>query len=104
MLIVFLVTNWHPALVIALAVGIAGLVSKYLAVKIEYLWMKLAWILSFIIPNILLSIVFYLILTPIAFLSRIFSMNNDLSLKDTSPSLFKDHNKTFSKDSFKNPW
>ena len=104
MLAIFIATQWQPALIISMVIGIAGIFSQYLAFKIDYLWMKLTWILSLIVPNILLSLVFYLILTPIALLSRVFSKKNELSLKNTSPSLFKEYNKTFTKESFKNPW
>jgi len=104
MTIVYLTTQWKPALFIAMGVGLAGIISTYLAIKIDFLWMKLAWLLSLIVPNILLSIVFYLLLTPIALLSRLFKKIDDLSLKNTSSTLFKDTNKHFDENSFKNPW
>ncbi len=85
-------------------VGALGLVSGYLAKKIDFLWMKLAWLLSLIVPNILLSVIFYLFLTPIAFLSRAFGDKNPLSLKNTKDSLFKESNKEFDKASFEKPW
>lgn len=104
MLVVYVATKWHPALVIALVIGLSGILSNYLAKKIDFLWMKLTWVLSLIVPNILLSIIFYVLLTPIALLSRIFSKNDQLFLKNTSQSTFKEYNKNFDKDSFKNPW
>ena len=104
MLVVYVATKWHPALVIALVIGLSGILSSYLAVKIDFLWMKLTWVLSLIVPNILLSIIFYVLLTPIALLSRIFSKEDQLFLKNNSQSIFKEYNKQFDKDSFKNPW
>ena len=94
--------NW--ALIVSLVVGVAGLLSGYLARKIDFLWMKLALILSYIVPNIILSLVFYLILTPLAWLSKIFGEKNQLDLKNTKPSLFKEHKKVFTKESFEKPW
>ncbi len=88
----------------ALIVGLLGAFSGYLAKKIDFLWMKLAWILSLIIPNILLSVVFYLFLTPLALLSRIGKGKNPLMLKNTQATLFKEHVKEFSKVSFEKPW
>ena len=104
LLIVFMVTHWQPALISSMLIGIAGMFSQYLAIKIDFLWMKLTWVLSLIVPNILLSIVFYTMLTPIALLSRVFSKKDELFLKNTRPSLFKEYNKIFDKESFKNPW
>jgi len=104
MLVVFMTTQWRPALILSMLIGVVGILSKYLAIKIDFLWMKLTWVLSLIVPNVLLSIVFYLMLTPLAILFRVFSRKNELFLKNTSPSLFKEYNKTFDKESFKNPW
>ncbi len=104
MMIVYLITKLQWAVYISLSVGISGVLSEYLAKKIDYLWIKLTWILSLIMPNVLLSIVFYIFLTPIAILSRIFGEKNPLSLKNTSSTLFKDSNKKFEKASFEKPW
>ena len=104
MIILHVAYEWHWALYVGLGIGIFGLASDYLAKKIDYLWLQLTKLLSLIIPNILLSAVFYVILTPVAFLSRLFGDNNPLSLKDNKASLFRDSNKTFEKNSFEKPW
>ena len=103
-LIVYGVWRLEWALTTALVIGIAGLLSGYLAEKIDFLWMKLAWVLSLIVPNILLSVIFFLFLTPIAWLSRIFGEKNPLSLRNSSPSLFKEYKKVFDQKSFERPW
>ena len=66
--------------------------------------MKLAWVMSLIVPNILLSIVFYLFLTPIALISRIFGEKDQLGLKNSKDTMFKNTNKKFEPTSFENPW
>lgn len=104
LLIVYFITQWRWVLNASAIVGLLGLLSGYLAKQIDFLWMKLAWVLSLIIPNILLSLIFFLFLTPIAWLSRIFGKQNQLSLKNTEPSLFKDCHKQFDKKSFERPW
>ncbi len=103
-LIVFLFTDIKAFLTTAVIVGLVGVLSNYLARKIHWLWMKLSWILSLIVPNILLSVIFYLFLTPIAFLSRLFSKQDQLFLKNPKGSLFKSYNKEFTKESFEKPW
>ncbi len=104
MMVIYLITKLQWALYISVSVGILGVLSDYLAKKIDYVWMKLTWILSLIMPNILLSIIFYIFLTPVALLSRVFGEKNPLSLKNTSSTLFKDSNKKFDKASFEKPW
>jgi hypothetical protein len=103
-LVIFLVTKQNWALLTSLLVGFSGLISTYLASKIEFLWFKLAWLLSKIVPNILLGLVFYLFLFPMALLSRLFGQKDPMHLKNKYPSLFKDVNKTFSPETFDNPW
>ena len=103
-MVIYLITKWQGWLNIALILGLAGAFSGYLAKKIDFLWMKLSWLLGLIIPNILLSVLFYLILTPLALLSRIGKGKNALSLKNTQSSLFKEHAREFDKVSFEKPW
>ena len=104
MLIVYLLTKWQWSLYIALIIGVLGVLSDYFSKKIDYVWMKLAWVMSLIVPNILLSIVFYLFLTPIALISRIFGEKDQLGLKNRQDSMFKNTNKKFDPSSFENPW
>ena len=89
---------------LSVVIGTLGILSNYFAKKIDFLWMKMAVVLSYIIPNILLAIIYFLLLTPIALISRIFNKNNQLFLKNPKNTLFKEYNRTINKDSFKNPW
>lgn len=104
MLLVYFFSKNSLFFYIAVSVGLAGVLSTYIARKIDFVWMKLAWVLSLILPNIVLSVIFYLFLTPIALLSRIFGEKNQLNLKNTKTSLFKDVNKKFEKSSFEKMW
>lgn len=103
-LMIYLITEWNGWLIISFFIGIAGILSGFLARKIEWAWMKLTWVLSLIVPNILLTLVFYFILTPIALLSKLFAKEDPLILKNNRNSMFKKHNKEFGPKSFENPW
>ncbi len=103
-MVVYWMTKLQWAFSLAFLVGAIGLLSNYLAEKIDFLWMKLTWLLSLIVPNILMSIVFFAFLFPIALLSRIFGKSDTLNLKNKNISLFKNTNKEFSKSSFERPW
>lgn len=88
---------------IALFLCLVGIFSPYLSKKIEFLWFKLAYFLGLIIPNIILGIIFYIFLFPISLLSRIRS-NDHLLLKNNSNTTYKQVDKSFNKESFKNTW
>ena len=102
-LVVYMITSVKWVLLIATVLGIVGVLSEFASKKIEWLWFKLTWILSFIVPNILLSIVFFLFLFPISLLAKLFSKSNALQLKNTE-STWIEVNKKFSKESLQNPW
>lgn len=103
-LAVYLIFGANWALYTAFFIGLAGVLSDWLARKITFLWMKLAWILSFFMPNILLSVVFFLLLLPLAILSRIFGPKDPLMLKNNYDTLFRKRSKPFEKADFEKLW
>ena len=94
--------NW--AIITSLLVSLIGVFSDNLSDIIATLWMKIACVLSFIVPNILLSIIYFLILLPVAILSRTFGKKDPLDLRDTGNSTFKDKSEEFGKSSFEKIW
>ena len=98
--IVFLITQNKYFLYVALGIGLLGLISSFIAKQIEKLWSLLTKVLSYIVPNILLSIVFYLFLFPIALLSRLFGKKDPLKLKKSTGSTFVVDERGFEKASF----
>jgi hypothetical protein len=103
-LVVYLIGHWNWALIIALSIGIIGMFSDFLSAKVEWIWMKLTKILSLIVPNILLGAVFYVILFPIAILSRLFSKKDPLQLNKQKLSYYLSESKVFKKYDFTYPW
>ena len=103
LLIIYFFTKIDVLLNIIIVLALAGVLSTYLSSKIEFIWFKLAYFLSLIIPNIILGLIFYFFLFPIALLSRITS-KDPLSLKNNSVSVYKEVNKSFDKSSFINTW
>lgn len=89
---------------IALVLCLIGIISPFIANLIDLIWSKVIWFIGLIIPNLLLAFIYYLILTPIASLSKIFGKKNMLHLKNNSDSLFINSNKNFTSKSFENPW
>ena len=81
-----------------------SLISEKFSMFIEKAWNGLALILSYIVPNILLSAVYFLVLTPLSFLAKIFNSQTDYNLKNNATSVFKKSNRTFDKKSFERAW
>ena len=103
-LVIYLITKWQWALSVAAIVGLSGLLSDFIAEKIEWVWMKLTWVLSLIIPNILLSVLFFVFLFPIALLAKISRNKNALQLKNLDDSTWIVQAKQFDRKSMENPW
>lgn len=102
--ILFLLTKHNWTLYVSVIVGIIGAMSDFLAEKIDWIWTKIAWVLSKIVPNIIMTVVFYMVLTPIALLSRLFGKRDPIDLKNKQDSLFKTKNHAYTKASFEKPW
>ena len=102
-LILYLVFAWQWAVLVSLIVGVVGVLSSYLSKKIEWVWMKIAQLLGYIIPNILLTLMFFLFLYPIALLSKLFS-KDPLMLSNKYETYFIDINKEVDKKSFEKTW
>jgi len=102
--IMYVLFDYKWSLNTAIIIGVLGIISNNISNAIDYLWLKLAKVLSFIVPNILLSLVFYLILFPIATLSRIFGNKNALQLKNSTDSLWLIRNNQIEKASFEKMW
>jgi hypothetical protein len=102
-LIIYLITKWNWAIIVSLIIGIIGILSPFLSKKIEWFWIKLAYILSLIFPKIILGLVFYLFLFPLSLLYRIFNKDN-LMLSSKYNSYFSDIKKQPDKKNFEKPW
>jgi len=83
LVVVYFVTKQLHTWLLSLSVllGLIGMFFKYLSSKIAWAWMKLAEGMGFVSSKIILSIVFFLILCPVALLSRVFGKSDHLQLK-----------------------
>ena len=104
----FLILNYFFDKQILLNISIlfsaVGVFSKKISSNIEIIWFKLSFILSHLIPNVFLSIIYFFILTPLAILSRLLKSDTDFQSKNIEKSIFKKSKKEFSKKSFEKAW
>jgi len=91
-LVVYLITSWTWAITTSLVIGLIGLFSTKLSELVNFLWMKLTIVLSYIIPTVIMAIIYYLILVPIALLSRIIKRDDEMFLNSGHKSTFVDIN------------
>lgn len=66
---------------VAVILGLIGMFSKKLTALIAMGWMKLSELLGAVMPKVILSLVFFFFLFPLALLMRLFSGKNLLQLK-----------------------
>lgn len=92
--------------IIYLCVVLSGVsvFSIEVARMLEKIWFKASFILSQIIPNILLSIIFFLVLTPLALLSKLFKSKTEFTSRNDHDTIFKTQNKVFDQGSFEKAW
>lgn len=103
-LVMFVVLKYPWMLKVAVICGLIGVLSTWLSTKIEWAWMKLIDVLGYIMPNVILTLVFYIFLFPFAILARAFGNSDALKLKNKAPSVYRDSNKHFDANSFERPW
>jgi hypothetical protein len=72
LIVFFLIYKITALLIIALCLIVIGLFSAYLTARIAWLWMGFAKILGYISSRIILTLIFYLILTPLALIRKLF--------------------------------
>ncbi|WP_338869399.1 SxtJ family membrane protein [Spirosoma sp. SC4-14] len=101
----FIFGKKESLLFIALGVGALTLLLPTLARWISFGWFKLAEGLGYINSRILLSIVFFLFLLPVALLYRL-ANRNPLALRNgrRANSLFSERNQTYSAKDMENIW
>lgn len=85
-------------------VGAIGMFIPWLAGKIHWAWMKLAQGMGYVMSKVILSIVFFVFLLPIAAISRLFTKNKTVQMKAGAVSYFKERNFTYDKESLENVW
>ena len=89
-------------LAIAVIVGISGLFIPLFRKYIHIAWMGIGKVLGWFVSKIVLSVVYFVFLTPIAFLSRMFSTNNIRTIPNDSN--WKTRKHTYNKEELKKLW
>ncbi|MCB0431275.1 MAG: hypothetical protein H6585_15500 [Flavobacteriales bacterium] len=87
----------------AIASLVIGLFIKFIAVYITMGWLKITELLGRINGFVLLSVIFFFVLTPLAFLKRLGSKRSFLK-QPSGASNYKEKDHTYSADDIAMPW
>lgn len=104
LVIAFLFYRNINILYLAILLGCASLFVPWIGMKIHWLWMKLAEGLGFVMNKVILGIVFFIFLVPVALLSGLFRKNPFTSQSAKNESYFTDRNFTYTKESMEKLW
>jgi hypothetical protein len=89
---------------IAFGIGLVSIFIPPAARAIEWLWLKFALALGWVNSRILLSIIYFVFLMPIALLSRLFTKDPLLLKAKNSASLYTTRNHQYKKEDLENIW
>ncbi len=90
-------------LYIALGIGGISALSSTLEGFIVLVWNKIALTLGWFMSRVVLTLVFFIFLTPLALLKKLVSSKDPLQIKD-SASTYVDRSITYSKKDLENIW
>ena len=88
---------------IAVVIGAVSVFFPAAARAIEWVWFKIALILGWVNSRILLSVVYFVFLMPIAWLSRLFT-KDPLALKNNRSTLFVTRDHLYNEKDLENIW
>lgn len=103
-LILFLIFRKNYLIYTSLFLLLISILSDTLSEKISWSWMKLSDLLGIITSKIILTLVFLLILTPLALAFRVFNKNPLLIKRTCQKSYYIQREHLYSADDFENMW
>ena|ERR1700744_644850 len=91
-------------LYLSLGVGLSGVFSFYLSERIDWFWGKLSHILGEVTNGILLSIVFFFVVTPVGWIRRLGKKGGLGYFDKSATSNFSDRDGDIEKKDFEKTW
>ena len=103
-LIFFLFNDNNYSIYLCILLSGVGIFFPQASKFIENIWFKIALVFSKFMPNLLLTIIFYFVLTPLALLRNLTKNQKSEKLYSKSESFFNTINKKYEKESFEKTW
>lgn len=95
--------GFPPLYYVSGGIGVVGLASRAAGKWLVWGWFKIAFAFGWINTRVLLSVVFYLLVTPIGWMFRL-SGNDSLRLKKPEKSNYNWREQIYAPEHLKNPW
>jgi hypothetical protein len=89
---------------VALSIGAISIFFPAIGKAIEWAWFKLAMALGWVNARILLSIIYFVFLLPLAWVSRLFTKDPLMLRSRKTSSLFTTRNHLYTKKDLENIW
>jgi polyferredoxin len=102
---IFRAKSWSNYLLItSLVIGLIGVFSDFLSEKVAWVWGKIAHILGTFNSYVLLSVIFFVFLTPVAFLFKL-TRKDSLKLKaQKNGTVYEERNHLYVAKDLENVW
>lgn len=99
----YLLKRWSFILVGGLVIGAAGLLIPPVRDGVHWAWMKLSEGLGWVSGKVILTVMYFLVLVPLAFFARLRGKIG-MRLTPGPGSYFKDRDHVYTKEDMVNPW
>ena len=103
-IVLFLLKDYIVLPVIMLSIGLLSLLIPTVARAIDTTVSGVLRIIGICLSTILLFIVYFILLTPLALLARLFGRSDNLVLKKPAETNFKSVDRMYDPDSFEKMW
>jgi hypothetical protein len=103
-LVLYIVFKKTGFLYCALGIGLAGVFSFYLSEKIHWFWNRLSVLLGAVSNRVLLGVVFFLVLTPMALIRRMRGKDGLRRFDTSATSNFSRREQVFEKKDLEQVW
>lgn len=106
LLIISRIFSMDNLVIVAIVIGLLGVLSSTLSDKMAWLWFKVSDALGYIMSRFILTMIFFLILTPVALVSRLVRKKDLMGKKidDSVSSYFEIRNHEYYPKDFTDPW
>jgi apolipoprotein N-acyltransferase len=103
-LLVNVLFHWKPALYLCFGFGLTGIFSGWLSRQIDRVWMWVARVLGWLSNGLLLSVVYLLVLLPVALIRRMRNKDRLTYFDKAARSNFIARDHLFTKEDLEKMW
>ncbi|MCC6725124.1 MAG: hypothetical protein IT258_11485 [Saprospiraceae bacterium] len=104
LLVIYLLHPAKPLIYAAITLGVLGAFVPSIAKWVDWAWYKLAEGMGWVMSKVMLSVVFFVFLFPIAMLSKVFGKKDSLQLKKKTGSYWSERNHRYEAKDLENVW